>query len=99
LPAWLNDITSRPPLYNLGCSNSGRALIVTNLDDQDGVFVVAAQSGVGLNQSVLLANAPIARFAGNARIFDLSFPLSGWPIMIPTIPIARKASLQLGTKA
>jgi len=77
----------------------GASTYVANLDDQDGVFVIAAQSGVGLNQSVLLANAPIDRFAGNARIFDLSFPLSGWPIMIPIIPVVRKASLQLEAKA
>ena len=77
----------------------GASTYVANLDNQDGVFVIAAQSGVGLNQSVLLANAPIDRFAANARIFDLSFPLSGWPIMIPIIPVVRKASLQLEAKA
>jgi hypothetical protein len=33
-------------------------------------LAIAAQSGVGLNQSVLLANALVDRFAGNARIFD-----------------------------
>jgi glycine/D-amino acid oxidase-like deaminating enzyme len=73
--------------------------IVANLDDQEGVFVIAAQSGVGLNQSVLLANALVDRFAGNARIFDLLSRFQDDQIMIPTIPVVRQASLQLGTKA
>jgi glycine/D-amino acid oxidase-like deaminating enzyme len=73
--------------------------IVANLDNQDGVFVIAAQSGVGLNQSVLLANALVDRFAGNARIFDLLSRFQDDQIMIPTNPVVRQASLQLGTKA
>jgi len=73
--------------------------IVANLDDQAGVFVIAAQSGVGLNQSVLLANALVERFGGNARIFDLLSRFQDDQIMIPTNPVVRQMSLQLGTKA
>jgi glycine/D-amino acid oxidase-like deaminating enzyme len=73
--------------------------IVANLDDQDGVFVIAAQSGVGLNQSVLLASALIDRFAGNARIFDLLSRFLDDQIIIPTNPVVRQATLHLGTKA
>jgi glycine/D-amino acid oxidase-like deaminating enzyme len=73
--------------------------IVANLDDQDGVFVIAAQSGVGLNQSVLLANALVDRFAGNPRIFDFLSRFQDDQIMIPINPVVRRASLQLGTKA
>jgi hypothetical protein len=54
---------------------------------------------VGLNQSVLLANALVDRFAGNARIFDLLSRFQDDQIMIPTHPVVRQASLQLGTKA
>ena len=70
--------------------------IVANLDEQDGVFVISAQSGVGLNQSVLLANALVGRFAGNARIFDLLSRFQDDQIMFPTNPVVRQASLQLG---
>jgi hypothetical protein len=73
--------------------------IVANLDDKDGVFVIAAQSGVGLNQSVLLANALVDRYAGSARIFDLLSRFQDDQIMIPTNPVVRQVSLQLGTKA
>jgi glycine/D-amino acid oxidase-like deaminating enzyme len=73
--------------------------IVANLDDKDGVFVIAAQSGVGLNQSMLLANALVDRFAGNARIFDLLSRFQDDQIMIPTNPVVRQVSLQLATKA
>ena len=73
--------------------------IVANLDGQDGVFVIAAQSGVGLNQSVLLANALVDRFAGNPRIFEFVSRFQDDQIMIPTNPVARRASLQLGTRA
>jgi glycine/D-amino acid oxidase-like deaminating enzyme len=73
--------------------------IAANLDGQDGVFVIAAQSGVGLNQSVLLANTLVDRFAGNARIFDLLSRFQDDQIMIPTHPVVRQASLQLGAKA
>jgi glycine/D-amino acid oxidase-like deaminating enzyme len=73
--------------------------ILANLDDQDGVFAIAAQSGVGLNQSLLLAKALIDRFAGNTGIYDLLARFQDDQIIIPTIPVVRQASLQLGTKA
>jgi hypothetical protein len=54
---------------------------------------------VGLNQSVLLANTLVDRFAGNARIFDLLSRFQDDQIMIHTHPVVRQASLQLGAKA
>jgi hypothetical protein len=48
---------------------------------------------------VLLANALVDRFAGNPRIFDLLSRFQDDQIVIPTHPVVRQASLQLGTKA
>lgn len=72
---------------------------VGRLDGEEGVHVIAAQSGVGLNQSILLGGALVDSFSGNPRILDLLAQFSDNQIMIPTNPVLRRASLMIGARA
>lgn len=83
-----------------GMNTSSNLLpIIGQLDNQDGVYVMAAQSGVGLNQSVMLAKAWVDAVAGDTTVYDLLTRLQEDQISIPTHPFLRSAALQMGSNS
>ncbi len=85
----------RPTVGGLNTS-SNLLPIVGSLTSEEGVHFIAAQSGVGLNQSILIAKSLVDSFAGDRRIYDMLLKFHDTQVMIPTHPRLRSAAVQVG---
>jgi glycine/D-amino acid oxidase-like deaminating enzyme len=65
---------------------------------EEGVFAIAAQSGVGLNQSILMAHALVEMLAGQDRLYALFQPLREDQSLMPTGKILRRAAVEVGIR-
>ena len=80
-----------------GLNTSSNLLpIVGALSSEENVHFIAAQSGVGLNQSMLIAKSLVDSFAGDRRIYDMLLEFHNTQVMIPTHPRLRSAAVQVG---
>lgn len=80
-----------------GLNTSSNLLpILGHIDHQEHVYAIAAQSGVGLNQSMLLAKALVEKFAGDSRIYDMIAKFEHGQVIIPTPTILRRAAMEVG---
>lgn len=80
-----------------GLNTSSNLLpILGHIDHQEHVYAIAAQSGVGLNQSMLLAKALVDKFAGDTRIYDMVAKFEHGQVIIPTPAILRRAAIEVG---
>lgn len=80
-----------------GLNTSSNLLpIIGPVEKQDGVYAIAAQSGVGLNQSMLMAKALVDMFAGNACIYEMLLAFERGQVIIPTPRVLRRAAIEIG---
>lgn len=80
-----------------GLNTSSNLLpILGHIDHQEHVYAIAAQSGVGLNQSMLLAKALVEKFAGNTHIYDMVAKFEHGQVIIPTQTLLRRAAVEVG---
>ena len=80
-----------------GLNTSSNLLpIVGSLSHEEGVHFIAAQSGVGLNQSMLIAKSLVDSLAGERRIYEMLLEFHNTQVMIPTHPRLRSAAVKVG---
>ncbi|MDX1922399.1 MAG: FAD-binding oxidoreductase [Alphaproteobacteria bacterium] len=80
-----------------GLNTSSNLLpIVGSLTSEEGVHFIAAQSGVGLNQSMLIAKSLVDSFKGDRRIHDMLLQFHRTQVLIPTHPRLRQAAVKVG---
>lgn len=70
--------------------------IVGSVDGDDNVQALAAQSGMGLNQSILMAKAMVDHFAGDSEIYDMLRAFQRTQAIIPPTALLRKAAAEMG---
>lgn len=61
-----------------------------------GVYAIAAQSGVGLNQSLLMAKALVQHMKGDHTLYDMLLSFERGQVIIPRHPVLRRAALEIG---
>lgn len=72
---------------------------VEELKGEEGVYVSAAFSGVGLNQSIMAAKAIVARIQGDTEIFDLLARFREGQVFIPEHMAIRSLLLEIGARS
>jgi glycine/D-amino acid oxidase-like deaminating enzyme len=72
--------------------------IVGNLDHQENVWAIAAQSGVGLLQSMVAAKSVVDRMAGDEATFVQLSRLQTGQVPFPETNSLRVLALKLGSK-
>lgn len=72
--------------------------ILENLDGH-AAYTISALSGIGLNQSVLLARALVKHLAGDSVLFNQIAKLRRGQVVIPRHPMLRRAAISVGMAA